>query len=78
MSLAENGIGLSKEEQEKIFDLFYRAGKARARKVGGHGLSIAKAIVDAHKGEIKAESNLNQGTIFFIGLPVFELDGKAN
>lgn len=74
LSVADNGIGLTEEEQEKVFERFYRADKARTRKEGGYGLglSIAKSIVEAHNGEIEIESKLGQGTIFWVKLPFSE------
>ena len=49
--------GLSKENAEHLFDRFYRADESRNSETGGHGigLSMAKAIVEAHKGKISAE-----------------------
>ncbi|TWT28255.1 cell wall metabolism sensor histidine kinase WalK [Planomicrobium sp. CPCC 101110] len=74
LSVADNGIGLTEEEQEKVFDRFYRADKARTRKEGGYGLglSIARSIAEAHKGDIEIESKLGQGTMFWVKLPFSE------
>ena len=54
ISVFNTGAGVSKEEQKKIFDRFYRTDESRSRETGGFGvgLSIAKAIVDAHKARI--------------------------
>lgn len=69
--IEDNGIGISKEDLEKIFDRFYRVDKSRSRESGGFGLglSIAKYIIDTHGGEIKIYSKLNEGTIVSVMIP---------
>ena len=70
LSVASAGEPLSKEELTNIFKRFYRADKARARNGSyGLGLSIAEAVVEAHKGKIWAESTQGQN-IFYVQLPV--------
>ena len=68
----DSGIGISKEEQRKIFDRFYRVDKARSRELGGSGLglSIAKLIAEQHKGRIEVESEPNHGSTFSVYLPI--------
>ncbi|GGP14811.1 sensor histidine kinase [Oceanobacillus neutriphilus] len=60
------GEGISDEEQEKIFDRFYRVDRARNRKTGGTGLglAIAKEIIEAHGGKITVESKIRKGSTF--------------
>ena len=69
-SVADTGIGISKEDQEKIFDRFYRVDKARSREMGGNGLglAIAEEIVRLHDGRIFIESELGEGTKFIVEL----------
>lgn len=70
----DEGIGISEEDLPYIFDRFYAVDKARSRKAGGAGLglSIVKAIVESHGGEIHAASTLGQGTLFTIRFPARE------
>lgn len=65
------GIGIKKEHLNHLFERFYRVDKTRSRKLGGSGLglSIVKNIIDLHSGEIRVESEINQGTTFIINLP---------
>lgn len=69
-SVKDSGIGIAKEDQDKIFERFYRVDKARSREIGGNGLglSIASEIVRLHEGKIWVESELGQGTKFNVEL----------
>ena len=69
-SVQDSGIGIAKEDQEKIFERFYRVDKARSREMGGNGfgLSIATEILRLHEGKIKVDSELGKGTKFTVEL----------
>ena len=70
--IKNTGEGIPKDKLNKIFERFYRADDSRDRNTGGYGLglSIAKSIVDQHKGKIYASSNLNRDATFTVELPI--------
>src|SRR5215510_9568296 len=72
LRVADTGIGLAPEEQERIFQRFYRAPTAVSRDVEGSGLGlcIARSIVEAHGGSIQVESAEGHGSIFTVRLPL--------
>lgn len=71
-AVADTGIGIAKEDQDKVFDRFYRVDKARSREMGGNGLglAIAQEIVNMHRGNISFSSELGKGTTFVVTLRV--------
>ncbi len=71
-AVKDNGIGIPKEDVNKVFDRFYRVDKARSRESGGTGLglSIAREIVAHHGGRIELKSSAGQGTEITVWLPV--------
>jgi two-component system, OmpR family, sensor histidine kinase BaeS len=73
--IEDEGPGISEDDIPHIFERFYRGDKSRDRKTGGVGigLSIVKALMDAHNGVIKVKSKLNKGTSMILWFPKEEV-----
>ncbi|GMA08970.1 two-component sensor histidine kinase [Tetragenococcus halophilus subsp. flandriensis] len=71
LSVEDNGIGISQQEQERIFERFYRIDKARARNSGGNGLGLAivKDYSEILGGQVKIDSYPGLGSTFIVRLP---------
>ncbi len=71
VDVRDTGEGISPDDLPHVFDQFYRGEKSRSRATGGSGLglAIARAIVEAHGGQIGVESEVGAGTRFFFTLP---------
>jgi len=72
IEIADQGVGIPRAEQAKIFEKFYRVGNGLVHDVKGSGLglSLVKHIIEAHKGTISVESDVGKGTRFTILLPI--------
>ena len=71
IGIMDNGIGMTKETQSKIFEKFYRAHTGNLHNVKGFGLGLAyvKAIVEGHRGKVAVESKVGEGSIFTLEFP---------
>lgn len=81
LSVADDGMGISADDQARVFERFFRTDLATSRAVQGTGLGLAicKAIVDSHNGTISIESQPSRGTTFRVHLPLRSaLDGDPS
>lgn len=71
LKIQDNGIGISKEDLPNIFEYLYRTDLSRNRETGGSGigLSVVKAIIDAHGGSVVVYSKLGEGSEFVVSIP---------
>lgn len=74
IKIQDTGIGIAPEEQEKVFERFYRVDKSHSKQSGGTGLglSIVKHAVQCHQGKIRVESELNKGTCISVTFTISE------
>ena len=72
VSISDNGVGIRKEDQPKLFNKFFRGEKSRSRKFGGTGLGLAicREIIESHNGKIGVKSNRGEGAKFYFKLPI--------
>jgi len=71
ITVSDTGAGISPDQQERIFERFYRSSPARSNEAGntGLGLSIVKHLVEAHRGRITVQSDVGRGSTFSVFLP---------
>ena len=74
LRVADNGIGIAFDEQERIFERFYCVDKSRSKKLGGNGLGLAivKRIAKIHNAKIALKSELGKGSEFVVTFPAFD------
>jgi PAS domain S-box-containing protein len=72
LEVTDTGPGIPREEQQRVFEKFYRASNIAGTKGSGLGLAIVKSIVDSYHGRVWVESVVGQGASFFVVLPSFE------
>lgn len=76
IAVTDHGVGIAPEDQERIFERFYRVDPSRSRETGGTGLglSIVKHVASNHRGEIKLFSQVGLGSTFTLRLPLADTD----
>jgi signal transduction histidine kinase len=72
ISIKDTGIGIYKEDIERLFEPFYRGKNASIESGAGLGLSLVKEVVDSHGGRLLVQSEPGKGSIFSILLPIRE------
>ncbi|WP_270179903.1 sensor histidine kinase [Alkalihalobacillus sp. CinArs1] len=79
VSISDEGVGISPEEQVRVFERFYKVDKSRTRNQGGNGLglSIARKIIHLHQGSVEIESDIGIGTTFLVTLPQIKKTHKS-
>jgi len=77
-AVRDTGVGISEEDQAKLFTKFFRSGDPAVREVPGTGLglSITKGLIEMHGGEIWVESRVGKGSTFAFTVPVAKLSGR--
>ena len=76
ISVQDRGIGISLEDQQRIFERYYRVTDLNSRSIAGFGIGLylCKEIIELHKGKIHVQSSADEGTLFSFILPI---DGKG-
>ena len=79
LEVRDTGIGIATRDQQRVFERFYRADKARSRELGGTGLglSIVKHLSQAFGGNVGLESKLDEGSTFRVHLPLAKDPGNG-
>lgn len=74
IEVTDQGIGISKEDQKKVFELFFQGSNSSSKNGIGIGLSYTKQLVESMKGKIEVESEEHQGSIFRVLIPIHQND----
>jgi two-component system phosphate regulon sensor histidine kinase PhoR len=79
ITVKDQGFGIPAEHLPRVFERFYRVDKARSRKLGGTGLGLAivKHIALVHRGEVRVESRVNEGSLFSLVIPTAQEEQEA-
>ena len=72
ISVRDTGIGISEEDQTKIFEEFYQVGASRTQEGTGLGLALTRRLVELHHGELTVESEPGVGSTFTVTLPLHQ------
>ncbi len=72
VKVSDSGMGIPQDSLDYIFERFYRVDKSHSREIGGTGLGLAitKSAVVAHRGAIRVQSEMEQGTTFTVRIPL--------
>ncbi len=71
ISVEDDGMGISENEMDRIWERLYRGDRSRSEKGLGLGLNFVKAVVEAHGGQVHVNSELQKGSIFLVRLPLY-------
>lgn len=77
IAITDHGYGIEKADQEKIWERLYRGDQSRSTPGLGIGLSLVKAIVQVHHGEVTVKSQIGQGSTFFVSLPICNVQERS-
>jgi signal transduction histidine kinase len=77
-TIRDGGIGISEEDQTRLFTAFHRGANVGNRSGTGLGLVLVKRCVELHRGQVRIQSSLGRGTTVTIQLPAFEANHEKN
>jgi signal transduction histidine kinase len=79
LSVADEGIGIPRDEQKRIFEKFYRVGRSetQGRRGSGMGLALVRHVAEAHGGRVTVESRPGAGSRFTLWIPLAAHRGKS-
>ena len=77
IAIEDTGIGIAEQDRPLVFDRLYRADSSRSESGMGLGLSLVKAVVEAHQGYIDVRSDPENGTTFMLSFPIVEMAGSV-